>query len=75
MTIIRLDGVADITKEVFQGIEEAGAFIAFGTKSYAEDTGNPACSYYELKHAQASNKPIILIREGRCSFRSQHSHN
>ena len=42
LIIVELHGAVDITKEVFEGIEKSAAFVAFGTKDYAEDTGNPA---------------------------------
>ena len=32
---------ANITKEVFSAIENSHLFIALGTSTYAEDTGNP----------------------------------
>ena len=34
---------ADITKEVFEAIENSHLFIALATSTYAEDTGNPVC--------------------------------
>jgi sugar/nucleoside kinase (ribokinase family) len=40
----------DITKVVTQNLEECRAFIAFGTRTYAEDTGNTACTYNELSY-------------------------
>ena len=42
----------DITTQVFTAIKSSQAFIAFGTKDYAEDTGNAACTYRELAYWQ-----------------------
>ena len=38
-------------------------FIVFGSASYGQDTGNPACTYYESKFAQvrARNNRIVWL--------------
>jgi hypothetical protein len=62
LQILDLSGGADITKQVFEGIRAADAFMVFGTKHYGEDTGNPACTYHELKYAQHKGKVVIPLR-------------
>ena len=36
--------------------------LVFGCKRYGQNTGNPACTYNELKFAQCIGKKIILLR-------------
>ena len=48
--------------QVFEGIRCADAFLVFGTADYGEDTGNPACTYHELKYARHKGKCIIPLR-------------
>ena len=43
LKIVQLTAGADITQEVFESIEQAEAFLVFGTKNYGEKTGNTAC--------------------------------
>lgn len=62
----------DIDTEVFSGIEEAEAFIVFGSSNYGEDTGNPASTFHELKYAQECKKQIIMIRM--IPFEQKHEH-
>eukprot|EP01051_Picozoa_sp_SAG22_P016647 SAG22_NODE_2392_length_2623_cov_5.797544_4_plen_82_part_00 len=47
----------DISKEVFNSIKNAGAFLVFGTSDYGVDTGNPTCTAHELKYAQVGLVP------------------
>jgi len=42
LKIISLTAGADITQEVFEAIEQAEAFLVFGTEDYGEKTDNPA---------------------------------
>jgi hypothetical protein len=66
------DAGADITATVFETMLECRAFIAFATATYAEDTGNPACTYKELQFWQNSMAkkhphkliPIRMLRDG-----------
>ena len=62
LKIVDMKAGQDIDKEVFEWIEHCHAFLAFGTKNYGEDTGNSACTYKEVKFAQAKRKHIILLR-------------
>ena len=43
LKIVELNAGADINQEVFESIEQAGAFMVFGTSTYGEKTANPAC--------------------------------
>ena len=43
LKIVELKAGADINQEVFESIEQAGAFMVFGTSTYGEKTANPAC--------------------------------
>ena len=43
LKIVELKAGADINQEVFESIEQAGAFLVFGTSTYGEKTANPAC--------------------------------
>ena len=36
--------------------------LVFGCKRYGQNTGNPACTYNELKFAQCTGKKVILLR-------------
>ena len=47
---------------MIDGIEHCDTFIIFGSRTYGEDTGNSACTYYESKFALDRKKRIILIR-------------
>ena len=47
---------------MIDGIEHCDTFIVFGSRTYGEDTGNSACTYYESKFALDRKKRIILIR-------------
>ena len=62
LKIVELAPGADINEEVFQSIEQASAFLVFGTANYGEKTANPACTYYESEFARNSGKKIILLR-------------
>ena len=62
LEIINMKGGGDIDQAVIDGIEHCSTFIVFGSKHYGQDTGNPACTYYESKFAQSLQKRIILIR-------------
>ena len=62
LKIVDMRAGQDIDKEVYGWIEHCCAFLAFGTKNYGEDTGNSACTYKEVKYAQAKKKNIILLR-------------
>ena len=57
-----MKGGGDIDAAVIAGIERCDTFIVFGSAKYGEDTGNPACTYYESKFAQSKGKRVILIR-------------
>ena len=62
----------DISRVVFEALALSDFFIAFATPTYAEDTGNPACTYNELQYWRTTvqpkakkkgvTKPIIPIR-------------
>ena len=60
--IINMTAGGDIDTAVFQGIEECGTFVVFGSQHYGEDTGNQACTYNEYKHAFTMRKRIVLLR-------------
>ena len=62
LKIVDMKAGQDIDKEVYEWIEHCDTFLVFGTKTYGEDTGNSACTYNELKFAQAKKKRIILLR-------------
>ena len=62
LKVVDMRAGQDIDKEVYEWIEHCHAFLAFGTKNYGEDTGNSACTYNEVKFAQAKKKNIILLR-------------
>ena len=62
LEIVNMKGGGDIDQAVIDGIEHCSTFIVFGSKHYGQDTGNPACTYYESKFAQSLKKQIILIR-------------
>jgi hypothetical protein len=62
LLIIELSAGTDISKAVFEGIEKSDAFLVFGTDTYGEDTGNPACTYHELNYARSIHKRIIALR-------------
>eukprot|EP01043_Picozoa_sp_COSAG02_P023237 COSAG02_NODE_1235_length_13736_cov_12.313265_10_plen_630_part_00 len=62
LKVVDMKAGQDIDKEVYEWIEHCHAFLAFGTKNYGEDTGNSACTYNEVKFAQAKKKNIILLR-------------
>ena len=62
LKIMNIRSWQDISEEVFRWIEKADTFLAFGTKDYAEDTGNPASTYHEAKFAQGQRKRIVLLR-------------
>ena len=56
-------GGDDIEAKMIGGIEHCDTFVVFGSKSYGEDTGNSASTYYESKFALDRKKRIILIRQ------------
>ena len=62
LKIVDMKAGQDIDAEVYSWIEHCDTFFVFGTKSYGEDTGNSACTYNEVKFAQAKRKNIILLR-------------
>lgn len=62
LKIVDMKAGGDIDKEVFSWLSHADYFVVFGTKRYGEDTGNPACTYHELKYAQCKRKTLVLIR-------------
>ena len=62
LEIVNMKGGGDIDQAVIDGIEHCSTFVVFGSKHYGQDTGNPACTYYESKFAQSLQKRIILIR-------------
>eukprot|EP01043_Picozoa_sp_COSAG02_P001879 COSAG02_NODE_41_length_47431_cov_32.449204_22_plen_551_part_00 len=62
LKIVNMTAGQDIDKEVYRWIEHCETFFVFGTKDYGEDTGNSACTYNEVKFAQAKRKRIILLR-------------
>jgi len=62
LKIVDLEAGGDIDQEVFSWLDFAETMIVFGTMRYGENTGNPACTYKELKFAQCTNKRLILLR-------------
>jgi hypothetical protein len=62
LQIVELTAGADINQEVFESIEQAEAFLVFGTSNYGEKTSNPACTYFESEYARNLGKKIILLR-------------
>ena len=62
LKIVDVDAGGDVDMEVFTWLDFADTMVVFGTARYGEDTGNPACTYKELKYAQCTNKRIILLR-------------
>ena len=62
LKIVDMKAGQDIDKEVYEWIEHCHAFLVFGTRTYGEDTGNSACTYNEVKFAQAKKKNIVLLR-------------
>lgn len=62
LIIINMAGGGDIDKAVQEGILRCDTFIVFGSAKYGEETGNAACTYYEIKFAQNQQKHIILLR-------------
>eukprot|EP01043_Picozoa_sp_COSAG02_P012462 COSAG02_NODE_481_length_21461_cov_43.885597_1_plen_512_part_10 len=62
LKIVDMKAGQDIDKEVYEWIEHCSAFLVMGTKNYGENTGNSACTYNEVKFAQAKKKNIILLR-------------
>lgn len=62
LKIVELTAGADINHEVFESIEQAEAFLVFGTSNYGEKTANPACTYFESEYARNSGKKVILLR-------------
>ena len=62
LVIIDVDIGDSITNAVFDGIEKCDGFVVFGTKSYGEDTGNPAATNKELEFAENIGKKKILIK-------------
>ena len=62
LKIVDMKAGQDIDREVYSWIEHCDTFFVFGSKSYGEDTGNSACTYNEVKFAQAKQKRIILLR-------------
>ena len=62
LKIVDIKAGQDIDREVYEWIEHCSAFLVMGTKNYGEDTGNSACTYNEVKFAQAKKKNIILLR-------------
>ena len=62
LKIVELTAGADINEEVFESIEQAEAFLVFGTSNYGEKTANPACTYFESEYARNSGKKVILLR-------------
>eukprot|EP01045_Picozoa_sp_COSAG04_P035056 COSAG04_NODE_7932_length_1045_cov_0.902748_3_plen_78_part_01 len=61
--IINMTAGGNIKQEVFSQIEACGAFVAFGSKEYGEDTGNSASTYRESMYVenlpQSEQKTII----------------
>ena len=63
LKIVELVGGDRISTTVFEGIEQAEAFLVFGTKDYGKDTGNPASTYFEAEYARNKYpKKILLLR-------------
>ena len=62
LKIVQLTAGADINQEVFESIEQAEAFMVFGTANYGEKTPNPACTYFESEYARNAGKKMILLR-------------
>jgi protein-L-isoaspartate O-methyltransferase len=62
LTLVDMTAGGDIDTNVFGGIEKADTFVVFGTADYGQNTGNPACTYYESKFALTNRKRIILLR-------------
>lgn len=62
LIIVDLQPGDDINESVFQSIEQADAFLVFGTSGYGEKTQNPACTYWESEFARNAGKKIILLR-------------
>ena len=62
LKIVDMRAGQDIDKEVYEWIEFCDTFLVFGSARYGEDTGNSACTYNEVKFAQAKRKNIILLR-------------
>lgn len=62
LKILELLPGASICEEVFTSIEQAEAFMVFGTINYGEKTDNPACTFYECQYALDRQKKIILLR-------------
>ena len=62
LKFVEMQAGLDIDHEVYEWIKHCDSFLVFGTKGYGEDTGNSACTYHEIKFAQAKRKHIILLR-------------
>ena len=62
----------DITETCFAAMKESELFIAMATSTYAEDTGNSACTHGELNYWKATMAkrfpgrliPVNMLREG-----------
>ena len=44
----------NISEQVFGTMEDCDAFMAFGSRDYGEDTGNPASTFHEVSYWQVS---------------------
>ena len=62
LKIVEVKPGGDIDQEVFTWLDFAETIMVFGCSRYGQDTGNPACTYNELKFAKATGKRIILLR-------------
>ena len=62
---VNMSAGGDIDTEVFGGIERADTFLVFGTKTYGEDTGNPASTVRQPANNDCC--PCVLwATEGAC---------
>ena len=62
LKIVDIQVGQDIDQEVFAWLNHCKCMLAFGTDRYGQDTGNPACTYREMKYAQCTSKKVILLK-------------
>lgn len=61
LKIVELAPGADINEEVFQSIEEAEAFLVFGTANYGEKTSNPAYADCSIGTVNVRVLTVLLV--------------
>ena len=61
LKIVELAPGADINEEVFQSIEEAEAFLVFGTANYGEKTLNPAYADCSIVTVDVRVLTVLLV--------------